>query len=127
MDRNHVSTSGPLFDGRAERAVTDFCDDFAKTYADATNRELHNRFAQVFKHPTGRYESRVRVRRTGTGAAVVSGGGPYAAWLEGTSRRNQKSSFKGYGSFRLTAEKMERLADAAANAAFGARYLRRLG
>jgi len=122
----HVTTSGPLFDGRAERAVQDFIRDFAEGYADDVNRELQNRFQRNFKNSTGRYESQVRTRRLGRGISGVTSNSPYGAWLEGASRRNRKSSFKGYRSFGLTAAKMERRAEAVANAEFRARYLRRL-
>lgn len=127
MNSKHIKTSGPMFDGRAERALQDFIREFAEGYANDVHREVQSRFQQVFKNPTGRYESHVRSRRLGVGKSEVNGAGsPYAAWLEGTSPRNQKSSFKGYGSFRIVAQKMERLAEPTANAEFRARYLRRM-
>lgn len=127
MDGKHVKTSGPMFDGRADRAVQDFVRDFAERYADDVSREVQNRFLQSFKKPTGRYESRIRGRRVGVGRSEVDGAVvPYAAWLEGTSPRNRRSRFKGYGSFRLTAQKMDRKAQTVANAEFRMKYLRRL-
>jgi hypothetical protein len=127
MIGKHVKVSGPLFDGRAAKAVHDFCVEFAEGYADDVNAELQRQFSRVFKNPTGRYEARVRARRVGTGVSEVKGNvTPYGAWLEGTSPRNQKSSFKGYGSFKVVAPKMDRRAKAVANAEFRARYLRRI-
>lgn len=122
----HVKTSGPMFDGRAERALQDFIRDFAEGYADDVNAELQNRFRQSFKHSTGRYESQVRTRRLGRGVSGVTSNSPYGAWLEGASPRNRKSTFKGYRSFGLTAAKMERRAEAVANAEFRMKYLRRM-
>jgi hypothetical protein len=125
-DGKHVKTSGPMFDGRAERALNEFIRDFAEGYAEDVNNELQNRFRQNFKTSTGRYEAQVRTRRLGRGVSGVTSNSPYGAWLEGASARNRKSSFKGYRSFGLTAVKMERRAGAVANAEFRARYLRRM-
>lgn len=126
MNSKHVKTSGPMFDGRAERALQDFIRDFAEGYAEDVNQELQNRFRQNFKHPTGRYESQVRTRRLGRGQSGVTSNSPYGAWLEGASARNRKSTFKGYRTFGLTAVKMERRAQAVANAEFRMKYLRRM-
>ena len=127
MASKHVTARGPLFDGRAAKAAHDFCVEFAERYADDVNAELQQQFSRVFKNPTGRYESRVRARRVGTGVSEVSGNvTPYGAWLEGTSRRNRTSSFKGYGSFQKVAPKMERKANAVANAEFRMRWLRKM-
>ena len=123
----HVKTSGPLFDGRAQRALNDFIREFAENYADDVNDELQSRFDRVFKNPTGRYAAHVRAGRIGKGRSAVTGGDlPYGPWLEGGSRRNRKSSFKGYHSFRLVARKMRRRAKIVANAEFRRRYLRRM-
>lgn len=122
-----VSFRGPLFDGRAAKAANDFCVKFAEGYADDVNEELKRQFARKFKNPTGRYARRVRARRVGKGVSQVTGNvTPYGAWLEGTSPRNRKSSFKGYGSFRVVAPRMERRAQAVANAEFRMKYLRRM-
>jgi len=126
INRKHVTTSGPMFDGRAERALNDFIREFAEGYAEDVNQELQNRFRQNFKTSTGRYESQVRTRRLGKGVSGVTSSSPYGAWLEGASRRNAKSSFKGYRTFGETTAKMERRAGAVANAEFRARYLRRM-
>ncbi len=126
MDGKRVTTSGPLFDGRAERALRDFIREFAEGYAEDVNQELHNQFDKVFKHPTGKYESQVRSRRLGVGRSGITSDLPYGAWLEGASQRNRTSSFKGYRSFGIVADRMERRAGAVANAEFRARYLRRM-
>jgi hypothetical protein len=126
MDRKYVKTSGPLFDGRAERALNDFIREFAEGYAAAINQELQRQFRSNFKNSTGRYESQVRTRRLGVGKSGVTSNSPYGAWLEGASRRNRISTFKGYRTFGITSRKMERRAGPVANAAFRARYLRRM-
>jgi hypothetical protein len=127
MQSKHVKTSGPLFDGRAKRALNDFIREFAEGYAHDVNDELQSRFTKKFKNPTGRYQAHVRARRVGVGRSVVNGGDlPYGPWLEGGTRRNQRSTFKGYHSFGLTARKMRRRAKVDANAEFKRRYLRRM-
>lgn len=127
MDGKHVTFHGPLFDGRAGRAVDDFVREFAEGYGDKVADELQDRFQQVFRHPTGNYARRIRARRTGTGESEVNAGVvPYARWLEGTSIRNTRSRFKGYRSVRVVAGRMQRRAGPAANLEFRARYLRRM-
>lgn len=113
---------GPLFDGRAEEAVQDFLR--------STVREV----AEI-----GRDWVRIealgmdRSGRGGTGKAaagvelvhrdrvsVIRGGireGEYAwPWLEGSSLRNQSSSFKGYHTFRRTRLRLRRKATPLAQA-----------
>ena len=127
MIGKHVTVSGPLFDGRAAKAVSDFVREFAEGYAEDVDTELQRHFSRVFKNSTGRYGARVRARRVRVGVSQVDGNvTPYGRWLEGTSPKNRRSRFKGYHTFRVVAPKMDRRAKRAANAEFKRRYLRRM-
>lgn len=126
MPGPNVTVSGPLFDGRAAKAVRDFCNEFPKKFAEDSVDQLQARFARVFQsHPTGRYESQVRARRLNSRTAAITSDSPYGPWLEGASPRNLISSFKGYHSFGWIRFRMERTIEPVANVKFRP-YLRRM-
>jgi hypothetical protein len=112
MATTKVTITGPVFDGQAAIAARDF------------TRALSTEIAEIardwIKLDTARMD---KSGRGGTGAAAsgvklagsgqnwtVSGGinkGVYAwPWLEGTSKRNQSTPFKGYHTFRRTRARM---------------------
>jgi hypothetical protein len=114
MATTKVTMTGPIFDGQAAVAARDF--------TRALSAEIAEIGATWIKLDTQRMD---RSGRGGTGAAaggvkvdgaganyVISGGirkGEYAwPWLEGTSRRNQTTPFKGYHSFRRTRLRMRK-------------------
>jgi hypothetical protein len=114
MAMTRIKLSGPLFDGHAQEAAERFC-------AEMT-RELAEIGATWIKLDTQRMD---KSGRGGTGAAaggveivgqgpnwVIRGGireGEYSwPWLEGESKRNQTTGFKGYHSFRRTRLRLRR-------------------
>lgn len=104
-----IHTSGPVFDGRAERAAHDYArrvDDEVAEYAAKKVREtLHT----VLKHPTGYYESHIRTEHRGELHSIVTDGGVvYGPWLEGVGSRNRTTRFKGYRTFRRVRQLVER-------------------
>lgn len=120
-----TSRSGPLFDGRAEMALRDFCDDWEEAYGDETLDAVQARLRKVLRHPTGRYQSRLNVRASGAGQEVNDRNCIYGPWLEGTGSRNRTTRFKGYSTFRLVAQQQQARAGADANAMIK-RYLGRM-
>jgi hypothetical protein len=123
-----VELTGPLFAGpitpKVERAI------------DATLQELiekgEQRLGQILQpRPAGVYLS---VQEAGKGKAskghyrrnihgevkpdhsalITDGGVVYGPWLEGVSSRNEVTRFKGYSSFRKTAQWLEQQAPAVA-------------
>lgn len=122
-----VHASGPLFDGRAEVELQRYCDDAEKDIADHAHEELGVAFAETFRHPTGYYESHVRVTSSMGHHEVTDGGVVYGPWLEGTGSRNfPKTRFKGYSNFRRVAAKVQGEALEIAERTF-ARYRGRIG
>lgn len=109
-----VTATGPLFDGRAERAVNDFMiaaeRDVARVGMEDVRRELHT----VLKHPTGHYESQLHVASTEQ-HAIIADPVIYGPWLEGTSSRNVTTRFKGYFTFRRITQQLQRKSVAIAN------------
>lgn len=102
--------SGPLFDGRARRAVDDFTDELEMDGAEWAMADIKRTFHARFKHPTGVYESHVRISNL-MGDPVVNDGGriKYGPWLEGVGSRNfPVTRFRGYHAFRLAAQRLDR-------------------
>lgn len=62
----------------------------------------------VFKHPTGYYESRTVADVSSEPFKVWDSNVIYGPWLEGTSRRNATTRFKGYHAFRKATQKIQR-------------------
>lgn len=124
--RTKVKEHGPWFDGRAGRIIRDFADAAEREIADEGEDMVHARLHRVLRHPTGYYESHVRVRRSGTLHEVTDGDVVYGPWLEGVGSRNRTTRFKGYATFRRVGNALERKADNIAERLLKRRYLWRL-
>lgn len=91
---------GPMFNGRTAAAMHTYADQVGYLVATYGEDQVQQRLGQVLQHPTGYYQSKITVERQGSGYRVSDQGVIYGGWLEGTSSRNQTTSFKGYQSFR---------------------------
>ena len=100
-----IVTSGPMFDGRAPEMIDHFCHEVVSELAFTAMDEVMYVQQLCFKQPTGYYWSQMR-RDTiadtmrGAAAVVTDQGVIYGPWLEGHSRRNETSRFKGYQAWR---------------------------
>ena len=102
---------GALFTPQAHRLFDEYADDLERECAEMALLSIKRTFHRNFQHPTGYYESNVRIHNTSDGQEVWDGGyaGPvYGPWLEGVSDRNAATRFKGYHAFRKAAEQLER-------------------
>ena len=107
-----VKASGPLFDGTASVLVQRYTREGGEAVARWGEQEVQRVLEQVLRNPTGYYQSQVRVNRVSNDSfAITDGGVVYGPWLEGTSRRNAETRFKGYGTFRRVAKRVEQRAD----------------
>jgi hypothetical protein len=104
---DNVKITGPLFDGRAARAVDDFLDEATREIAERGVNEVQARLGQVLQNPTGSYQSKVVTDRASESWTVTDGGAVYGPWLEGTSSRNQSTRFRGYQTFRKIRQELE--------------------
>ena len=118
--------AGPLFDGRARRAVDGFLEEASSEIAQAGVNEVQARLGQVLQNPTGAYESRIVTDLVRGDHVVTDGGVIYGPWLEGTSERNKTSRFKGYSVFRKTVQWLQGRAPDIAQKALP-RHLDRMG
>ena len=122
-----VTRSGPLFDGRAEAAIRDFCGDWEREYAQKTEDAVRTIGQGMFKHSTGNWSRHIETRAEGGHQDVHDSNIIYGPWLEGTGSRNApKTRFKGYSIFRKAAQRMQREAGPYANSMLGQSYLRRM-
>jgi len=97
----NVDFSGPVFDGRADQAIRELKRDIISDLAAQGYSEWMQRLNASIRHPTPYYETQITVSRIGDDSAIVNDRGIiYGPWLEGTSRRNQTTRFKGYASRR---------------------------
>lgn len=98
---------GPFWDGRTERLVSAFIEDAEKTIGDEALAEVHEGLKQNLKHPTGHYQSRIRVDMRAGDPVIHDGGIVYGPWLEGVGSRNRTTRFKGYFTFKRAKEIMK--------------------
>jgi len=99
-----ITMTGPLFDGRAARAMQDAADDAREAIAEFAEEHALTLMGANFRHPTGYYESRVTTTRVTSDTSLVHDQGVvYGAWLEGVGSRNSPvTRFAGYSHWRQT-------------------------
>lgn len=128
--RTRTTYHGPLLDETtARRIFRQYADDLEEDGADFALDHIQDSFHRNFKHPTGYYESNVRIKNSSTGREVWDGGwaGPvYGPWLEGVGSRNNTTRFKGYHSFRNAARALELRIEDLGDRLFHLRYRNRL-
>ncbi len=102
-----VYGAGDLFTGRAGATLTRSAHEGEIDVAQDALHKIHARLGVVLRHPTGRYRSTLHVVRSAD--PYVDGEGTvYGRWLEGVGSRNDETRFKGYRTFRLVAQDVER-------------------
>jgi len=100
MSAATVTLTGPMFDGRAADEVAEIAWDVARTVADQASANVHQYLNENIQYPTPYYETQILRRDQRPDAHVTDRGIIYGPWLEGVSKRNQTTRFKGYHSFR---------------------------
>lgn len=130
-----VKCSGPLFDGRAESAARRGNEAIRSHLADEGEKLAAAALAGSIRHhgsgkavrdvtdtdksrayQTGKYTMPVVADRSET--IVTTDLASYGPWLEGTGSRNLTTRFKGYHSFRLAGQALDRMAVPLADRAF---------
>lgn len=69
---------------------------------------VKSRLGHVLQHPTGYYRSRIQVERRSIYRGISDGGVIYGGWLEGVSSRNATTRFKGYHTFRMVTQELDK-------------------
>lgn len=132
MATTRIKLSGPLFDGQADEAARDFLATLTREVAEIGQTWIRLETLKMDRSGrggTGRSAEGVRLTGAGT-SYTISGGvreGEYSwPWLEGTSKRNEGSKFKGYKTFRRTRLRMRKQVTPYAQDLLAA-YLARMG
>lgn len=106
-----ITVVGPAVDGTAKRILAAGMDEAARKLADDAQSEVEQQTGQ-FRNPTGRFRSLLHVEVAAPFYRVLPGMLPYVHWLEGTSRRNETTRFKGYHLFARARTRFESYAQA---------------
>lgn len=104
MSSVEIRMSGPLFDGRAARAMQAAANDARDSIAEFAEEHVLALMGAAFRNPTGYYESNVSTSVVSADVAVVDDNGVvYGPWLEGVGSRNSPvTRFPGYAHWRRT-------------------------
>ena len=104
-----VTATGPVFDGRAARAMDKLETDLTRDVATRGVVEVRQALDSVLQNPTGFYQSRIQVdKKTKDRALVTDGGVVYGPWLAGVSSRNATTQFRGYTHWRRATQQLTR-------------------
>lgn len=123
----HVETRGPLFDGRAIKALHDYEEAAVEEVARVAKTEVLSRLDAVLQHQTPHYATRIRRERVGAFTQRVDDDRViYGNWLEGTGSRNfPRTRFRGYATFRRVGQQVDREAGRIAERVLD-RYIERM-
>lgn len=107
-----VQAYGPLFDGRAEKAMEHAVDEAEQEIATLGAEHLRGDLGvPPFKNPTGWYRSHITPKRLGATWVVQDSGVIYGPWLAGTGSRNYpRTRFRGYNHWRRLTTYLYRIA-----------------
>lgn len=118
--RVNISTkaTGPVFDGKAVIAASVYVDTLVKELANIGHDWIvvdANAMDKSGRGGTGQAAASVLVYETGLYHDQIIRGGMYQGvawwpWLEGVSKRNETTRFKGYHTFRKTAARLRKYA-----------------
>jgi hypothetical protein len=107
-----VDLSGPWFDGRADAALGRIVLEAEQAVAEQGLANVRRILDASIRNPTPYYQTRLVSERAATDFVVHDQGVVYGPWLEGASKRNRSTSFKGYHAFRTARQELERQAQA---------------
>lgn len=121
-----ATLSGPLFSGEAGQVLDRMTEEIAREVGKVAEQDVRRRLGAVLRHPTGKYQRRIRAAESSGRVVVDDQRSVYGPWLEGTGSRNARSRFKGYATFRKTLQQVQAKSGAIAEQVV-ARTLGRLG
>lgn len=122
-----IHFSGPMFDGRALRAVREYVDEIPEEIGDEGVKIIRSELGRVLKHPTGYYQSQIRATHAGAQVLIHDGRVVYGPWLEGTGSRNFPATrFRGYKTFERMFPVINATAEAKSELLLRLKYLRRM-
>lgn len=120
-----VEINSPALTGRSAAIMKDYANELEEQVSGFAYDRLLTELDLVLQHPTGYYESQVRVHQQGDLYQLDDSGVVYGPWLAGVSERNRQTRFKGYMHWRRTQQATDREAEPIAERLFARRYERR--
>lgn len=99
----HVQVSGALFEGRSAAVLAAFIEDAKAKLAEQGVKDIQDRLYPGHGYRSGAYSRAIR-----TSLNIINDSNMiYGSWLEGTSRRNSSTRFKGYRTFRTVGQALQ--------------------
>lgn len=121
-----TDTDGPIFDGRADLAVSDFIEEAEQAIGDMGVTVIRSELDRVLKRQTGYYRSRIEAEPRMGDVVLHDNKVIYGWWLEGVGSRNSPvTRFKGYATFRRMKQVIQARAKQTAESVLP-KYLRRM-
>jgi hypothetical protein len=109
-----VSVQGPLADGTADRVLQEWANNTAQALADQGVAALRAFPMDKTGRARSGFQDALKSRSRGPGITEIPGpmitGVTWAPWLEGTSKRNESTGFKGYKLFAKTRLQLQKQA-----------------
>lgn len=107
-----IERRGPLLDAAASKAAANrMIIQVNDLLAQEGVNRVHVMLRQVLRNPTGYYQSNIIVERRQVYRGVTDNKVAYGGWLEGVDSRNRTTRFKGYRTFRIVKDSLQRDAD----------------
>lgn len=111
MPEINLKLRGPLLTharGWPARRVNAMMEEMKEAVAREGVNMVRRQLDRVLQNPTGYYSSRVATDTAGENIRIHDSNVIYGPWLEGTSSRNQTTRFKGYSTFRIVKQRLNR-------------------
>jgi hypothetical protein len=112
--------SGPLANGEAEKAAQEWAKNTMQALADKGVELLRAFPMNKTGRAHGAFENALKTERISPTEIRIPGpmerGVVWSPWLEGTSKRNDSTGFRGYGLFRRTRLQLQKMAPQVAQA-----------
>jgi len=103
--------TGPLADGRAVKAAEEWAENTSQALADEGLEMLRAVRMDKSGRSRGGFQEALKIVRKSPTEKRIPGpqerGVAWAPWLEGTSKRNESTGFRGYGLFRDTRTRLQ--------------------
>jgi hypothetical protein len=104
----NMIVKGPIVEGKTAPLVAAMIRDVDHAYAEALLTDWRDLLRGSVRKWTGAYGRAMKVIHTAKQSKVGDSGKPYGMWLEGTSRRNKTTRFKGYAALKRAKAQMQR-------------------
>jgi hypothetical protein len=108
-----VTVSGPIFDGRADLALNQACEESERSIGILGASMVRTELSHVLKIETPYYRMQVEARSDPPGWKIWDQDVIYGPWLEGVGSRNYPvTRFRGYSTFRRMTQAIQARAGA---------------